>query len=92
MSPTSEPIFIGIDVSKATLLYLAGYARMVVNSRQAHDFAKALGYLSQQAKTDFAALVALQALSPILFTGNDAINWLKAAMPPSTANGKPTKP
>ncbi|ABE42613.1 IS110 family transposase [Polaromonas sp. JS666] len=108
MSATSEQIFIGIDVSKATLdlavrgqakaqqfvntdagvgalidslatrkdsvavvlmeatgglerlaataLCLAGYAVMVVNPRQAHDFAKALGFLSKTDKSDAQAL------------------------------------
>ena len=108
MSTFSEPIFVGIDVSKATLdvayrgvdktlqfanteegikallhhlssdkeriavivmeatgrlerlssttLCLAGYAVMVVNPRQAHDFAKALGYLSKTDATDAKAL------------------------------------
>ena len=108
MSASTEQIFIGIDVSKATLdvavrgesklqrfantevgvaaliaslsprqakvavilmeatgglerlgaarLCLAGYAVMVVNPRQAHDFAKALGYLSKTDKSDAQAL------------------------------------
>jgi len=108
MSTFSEPIFVGIDVSKATLevayrgvnktrqyanteegikallkelkndqehiavilmeatgrlerlaatmLCLAGYAVMVVNPRQAHDFSKALGYLSKTDATDAQAL------------------------------------
>lgn len=108
MSATSEQLFIGIDVSKATLdlavrgqakaqqfantdagvgalvdslatrkdrvavvlmeatgglerlaataLCLAGYAVMVVNPRQAHDFAKALGFLSKTDKSDAQAL------------------------------------
>lgn len=108
MSASTEQIFIGVDVSKATLdvairgdskaqqyantetgiaalkaflsasqsdvavilmeatgglermaareLYLAGYAVMVVNPRQAHDFAKALGYLSKTDKSDAQAL------------------------------------
>lgn len=108
MSATSEQIFIGIDVSKATLdlavrgqakaqqfantdagvgalidslatrkdsvavvlmeatgglerlaataLCLTGYAVMVVNPRQAHDFAKALGFLSKTDKSDAQAL------------------------------------
>jgi len=108
MSATTEQIFIGVDVSKATLdvavrgapkvqpfantdagiaalmahlsphqanvavilmeatgglerlaaseLCLAGYAVMVVNPRQAHDFAKALGYLSKTDKSDAQAL------------------------------------
>ena len=108
MSATTEQIFIGVDVSKATLdvavrgetkarqfanseagiaamtaylspsqakvavilmqatgglerlaaceLHMAGYAVMVVNPRQAHDFAKALGYLSKTDKSDAQAL------------------------------------
>jgi transposase len=108
MSASSEQIFIGIDVSKATLdlavrgqaqvrqfantepgiaalmaslaaqkqaiavilmeatgaleraaataLCLAGYPVMVVNPRQAHDFTKALGYLSKTDRTDAQAL------------------------------------
>jgi transposase len=108
MSASTEQIFIGIDVSKATLdvavrgeskaqqyanteagiaalkaylsasqagvavilmeatgglerlasceLHMAGYAVMVVNPRQAHDFAKALGYLSKTDKSDAQAL------------------------------------
>ena len=108
MSASTEQIFIGIDVSKATLdvairgeskaqqfantepgvaalkafltarqahvavvlmeatgglertaareLCLAGYPVMVVNPRQAHDFAKALGYLSKTDKSDAQAL------------------------------------
>lgn len=104
MSASTEQIFIGVDVSKATLdvavrgqtkarqfanseagiaaltaylspsqakvavilmeatgglerlaacaLDMAGYAVMVVNPRQAHDFAKALGYLSKTDKSD----------------------------------------
>lgn len=108
MSASTEQIFIGVDVSKATLdvavrgetkarqfanseagiaaltaylspsqanvavilmeatgglerlaaceLHMAGYAVMVVNPRQAHDFAKALGYLSKTDKSDAQAL------------------------------------
>lgn len=108
MSASTEQIFIGVDVSKATLdvavrdeskvrqfanteagvaalvaslnpnkarvavilmeatgglerpgaaqLCLAGYAVMVINPRQAHDFAKALGYLSKTDKSDAQAL------------------------------------
>lgn len=108
MSASSEQIFIGIDVSKATLdlavrgqakvqqfantepgiaallvslaaqkeavsaivmeatggleqpaaaaLCLGGYPVMVVNPRQAHDFTKAMGYLSKTDRTDAQAL------------------------------------
>jgi transposase len=40
----------------ATTLCVANYAVMVVNPRQAHDFAKALGYLSKTDATDAQAL------------------------------------
>lgn len=40
----------------AQQLCLAGYAVMVVNPRQAHDFAKSLGYLSKTDATDARAL------------------------------------
>ncbi len=39
----------GLERSVAEALYLEGFAVMVVNPRQAHDFGKAMGYL---AKTD----------------------------------------
>ena len=46
----------GLERMAATELYLAGYPVMVVNPRQAHDFAKALGYLSKTDKSDAQAL------------------------------------
>ncbi len=46
----------GLERPGATQLCLAGHAVMVVNPRQAHDFAKALGYLSKTDKSDAQAL------------------------------------
>ena len=46
----------GLERLGAAQLCLAGYAVMVVNPRQAHDFAKALGYLSKTDKSDAQAL------------------------------------
>jgi transposase len=46
----------GLERLVATMLCLAGYAVMVVNPRQAHDFSKALGYLSKTDATDAQAL------------------------------------
>ena len=46
----------GMEREVATQLCLAGFAVMVVNPRQAHDFAKALGYLSKTDATDAQAL------------------------------------
>jgi transposase len=46
----------GLEQPLASALCLAGYAVMVVNPRQAHDFAKALGFLSKTDKTDAQAL------------------------------------
>ena len=46
----------GLEREAAQQLCLAGLAVMVVNPRQAHDFAKALGYLSKTDATDAQAL------------------------------------
>jgi len=46
----------GMEREVAQHLCLAGYAVMVVNPRQAHDFAKSLGYLSKTDATDACAL------------------------------------
>ena len=46
----------GLEREVAQRLCLAGYAVMVVNPRQAHDFAKSLGYLSKTDATDACAL------------------------------------
>lgn len=46
----------GLERLAACALHMAGYAVMVVNPRQAHDFAKALGYLSKTDKSDAQAL------------------------------------
>lgn len=46
----------GLERLAAAQLCLAGHAVMVVNPRQAHDFAKALGYLSKTDKSDAQAL------------------------------------
>jgi len=46
----------GLEREVAQQLCLAGYAVMVVNPRQAHDFAKSLGYLSKTDATDARAL------------------------------------
>src|SRR5207244_34831 len=46
----------GLEREAAQQLCLAGYAVMVVNPRQAHDFAKSLGYLSKTDATDAQAL------------------------------------
>lgn len=46
----------GLEKLCATTFCLADYAVMVVNPRQAHDFAKALGYLSKTDATDAQAL------------------------------------
>jgi transposase len=46
----------GLEREAATQLCLGGFAVMVVNPRQAHDFAKSLGYLSKTDATDAQAL------------------------------------
>ena len=46
----------GLEREAARQLCLGGYAVMVVNPRQAHDFSKALGYLSKTDATDARAL------------------------------------
>ncbi len=46
----------GLEREAAGQLCLAGFAVMVVNPRQAHNFAKALGYLSKTDATDAQAL------------------------------------
>jgi transposase len=46
----------GLEQRAAVALCTSGFAVMVVNPRQAHDFAKALGYLSKTDSTDARAL------------------------------------
>jgi len=46
----------GLEQPAAAALCASGFAVMVVNPRQAHDFAKALGYLSKTDSTDARAL------------------------------------
>ena len=46
----------GLEQAAAAALCANGFAVMVVNPRQAHDFAKALGYLSKTDSTDAKAL------------------------------------
>jgi transposase len=46
----------GLEREAATALCAAGVAVMVVNPRQAHDFAKALGYLEKTDRIDAQAL------------------------------------
>jgi len=46
----------GLEQPAAMALCANGFAVMVVNPRQAHDFAKALGYLSKTDSTDARAL------------------------------------
>lgn len=46
----------GLERAAATALCSSGFAVMVVNPRQAHDFAKALGYLAKTDRTDARAL------------------------------------
>ena len=46
----------GLEQRAAAALCGHGFAVMVVNPRQAHDFAKALGYLSKTDSTDAKAL------------------------------------
>lgn len=46
----------GLEQPAAAALCANGFAVMVVNPRQAHDFAKALGYLSKTDSTDARAL------------------------------------
>lgn len=46
----------GLERATAQALCLAGYSVIVINPRQAHDFAKALGHLSKTDKTDAQAL------------------------------------
>jgi transposase len=57
----------GLEREAAAQLCLAGFAVMVVNPRQAHDFAKALGYLS---KTDATDAQALAQFAHTLYNGN----------------------
>jgi len=46
----------GLEQPAAAALCASGFAVMVVNPRQAHDFAKALGYLSKTDRSDARAL------------------------------------
>jgi transposase len=46
----------GLERAAAAALCAGGFAVMVVNPRQAHDFAKALGYLSKTDSTDARVL------------------------------------
>lgn len=46
----------GLEREAATALCVAGHSVMVVNPRQAHDFAKALGYLEKTDRIDAQAL------------------------------------
>lgn len=46
----------GLEQPAAAALCASGFAVMVVNPRQAHDFAKALGYLAKTDSTDAKAL------------------------------------
>jgi transposase len=46
----------GLEQRAAVALCMNGFAVMVVNPRQAHDFAKALGYLAKTDSTDARAL------------------------------------
>jgi len=68
----------GLEREAAGQLCLAGYAVMVVNPRQAHDFAKALGYLS---KTDATDACALAQFAHTLYNG-DKRDKLMLRMPP----------
>lgn len=57
----------GLERQAATALCLKGFAVMVVNPRQAHNFAKALGYLS---KTDATDAQALAQFAQTLYNGD----------------------
>ena len=46
----------GLERRAAVALYMAGFSVMVVNPRQAHDFAKAMGHLSKTDSIDARAL------------------------------------
>jgi transposase len=63
LKPLSERVAVvlleatgGLEQPAAAALCANGYAVMVVNPRQAHDFAKALGYLSKTDSIDARAL------------------------------------
>ena len=46
----------GLELDVATALQLAGYAVVVVNPRQARDFARSMGYLAKTDRIDARAL------------------------------------
>lgn len=46
----------GLEQPAAALLCASGFAVMVINPRQSHDFAKAMGYLAKTDSTDARAL------------------------------------
>lgn len=46
----------GLEQPAAAMLCASGFAVMVINPRQAHDFAKAMGYLAKTDSTDARAL------------------------------------
>jgi transposase len=58
----------GLEKRAVMALCSAGYQVMVVNPRQAHDFAKALGYLS---KTDHTDAMALSHYARTLYASDD---------------------
>ena len=49
----------GLELDVATALQLAGYAVVVVNPRQARDFARSMGYLAKTDRIDARVLAAM---------------------------------
>lgn len=64
----------GFEVAAATALQLAGYAVVVVNPRQARDFARSMGYL---AKTDRIDARVLAHLGQTLLQRPDLVKLIK---------------
>jgi transposase len=49
----------GLELDVATALQFAGYALVVVNPRQARDFARSMGYLAKTDRIDARVLAAM---------------------------------
>jgi transposase len=64
----------GLEVDVATALQLAGYAVVVINPRQARDFARSMGYL---AKTDRIDARVLAHLGQTLLQRDDLSKFVK---------------
>lgn len=54
----------GLEVEVATALQLAGYAVVVINPRQARDFARSMGYLAKSDHIDARVLAQMGQVHP----------------------------